>query len=73
MGALPQLYAGTSAMIFGGEMVGPSGLFGIRGYPKIDQKSQHEYNASIAQRLWNVSTELTGVDFAALKEPLSIH
>jgi protochlorophyllide reductase len=67
MGALPQLYAGTSPNIHGGELVGPGSLGGMRGYPKVDTKAQREYDHVAAARLWDVSSELTGVNYDALK------
>lgn len=66
MGALPQLYAGTSSQISGGELVGPGGPGSFRGYPKVDSRASKEYERSAAARLWDVSVELTGVDYAAL-------
>jgi protochlorophyllide reductase len=66
MGALPQLYAATALTIFGGELVGPGGLLGVRGYPKVETGARKEYNRATAERLWNVSVELSGVDYAAL-------
>lgn len=67
MGALPQLYAGTAPDISGGELVGPGGPGGMRGYPKIDRKASREYDRPTAARLWEVSVELTGVDYVALQ------
>jgi protochlorophyllide reductase len=67
MGALPQLYAGTSPDIHGGELVGPGSLGGLRGYPRIERQAQREYDPVTAARLWEVSTDLTGVDYAALQ------
>ena len=69
MGALPQLYAGTSLAIHGGELVGPGGLGGMRGYPKIEQHAQREYDKTTAARLWDASVTLTGVDYASLQTP----
>ncbi len=66
MGALPQLYAATSPGIQGGEVVGPSGFSQMRGLPKVIQEIQKEYDHEVAARLWEISTQLTGVDFAAL-------
>jgi NAD(P)-dependent dehydrogenase (short-subunit alcohol dehydrogenase family) len=68
MGALPQLYAGTDPHIYGGELVGPGGFGGMRGYPAVDRKARKEYDRSVAARLWEISTELTGVDYAALTD-----
>ncbi len=67
MGVLPQLYAGTALTIFGGELVGPGGFFGVQGYPKVEAQARKEYDQSAAERLWNVSVELTGVDYSALQ------
>ncbi|MEO8970443.1 MAG: oxidoreductase [Ktedonobacteraceae bacterium] len=66
MGALPQLYAATAPYIFGGEYIGPDGLFGLSGYPKKVRASKKAYDEQVAARLWEVSVELTGVDYAAL-------
>ncbi len=67
MGALPQLYAATSPHIYGGEYVGPDGLFGMSGYPKKVRGMKSAYNEQVAARLWEVSVELTGVDDAVLQ------
>ncbi|NUW32222.1 SDR family NAD(P)-dependent oxidoreductase [Nonomuraea sp. SMC257] len=54
-GALPSLYAATSPDIRGGEFVGPK----LRLLtPSADARSEE-----LAARLWDVSTELTGVRF----------
>ncbi len=66
MGALPQLYAGTAPYIFGGEYIGPDGLFGLSGYPKKVRASKKAYDEQVAAKLWEVSVEMTGVDYAAL-------
>lgn len=70
MGALPQLYAGLSPDIHGGELVGPGGFSGMRGYPRVETRAQREYDHPTAERLWDVSIELTGVDYAQLKQPV---
>jgi protochlorophyllide reductase len=66
MGALPQLYAATAPYIYGGEYIGPDGLFGMTGYPKKVQAVKRAYDEQVAARLWDVSVEMTGVDYAAL-------
>lgn len=63
MGALPQLFAATSPEIHGGELVGPASFGGMRGYPHIETKAQKEDDRGKAARLWEVSSELTGVDY----------
>ena len=70
MGALPQLYAGTSPYIYGGEYVGPDGLFNMMGYPKKVRASKQAYDEEVAARLWEVSVEMTGVDYGALSVPI---
>jgi protochlorophyllide reductase len=66
MGALPQLYAATSPEIHGGELVGPTSLGGMRGFPGVVSEAQKEYDRPVAARLWDVGVQLTGVDYAAL-------
>jgi len=68
MGALPELYAGTSPDVHGGELIGPDGFMGMRGYPVVEEKARKEYDRAVAARLWDVSVEMTGVDYAVLKE-----
>ncbi len=67
MGTLPQLYAATSPDIHGGELVGPSGPGGLRGYPKIETNARKEYDRPLATRLWDACVEMTGVDFTSLR------
>lgn len=66
MGALPTLYAATSADMQGGDYVGPGGLFGMVGHPKKCGRSAAAQDVEAAKRLWEVSVELTGVGFDAL-------
>ena len=63
MGALPSLYAATSPEIHGGEYIGPDRFFGQHGYPHKIRSSQRSYDAELAQRLWEVSEELTKVQY----------
>ena len=67
MGALPQLYAATAPYIYGGEYIGPDGLFSMAGYPKKERASKRAYDEQVAERLWDVSVEMTGVDYAELR------
>jgi protochlorophyllide reductase len=69
MGALPQLYAATAPYVYGGEYIGPDGLFGFSGYPKKVRASKQAYDEQVAARLWEVPVEMTGVDYAALRAP----
>ncbi len=62
-GALGTLYA-AAMPVKGGEYIGPTGLFELRGAPVIHTSSQDSYDTALAQRLWTVSEELTGVHFA---------
>lgn len=66
MGALPQLYAATSPYIYGGEYIGPDGLFGMAGYPKRVHANKLAHDEALAVRLWDVSVEMTGVDYGML-------
>jgi hypothetical protein len=40
---------------------------GRRGHPSLTGSSRASRDASTAKRLWDVSVELTGVDYAALE------
>lgn len=60
-GALPTLYAATAPAVSGGNYFGPR--FGIVGPPARALMSPLAQNNDLAQRLWKVSEELTGVTF----------
>ena len=70
MGALPQLYAATAPEVPAGAFVGPSSFDQMRGHPKLVGSAKAGSDMTVAARLWDVSAELTGVDYAAL-EPSS--
>jgi NAD(P)-dependent dehydrogenase (short-subunit alcohol dehydrogenase family) len=63
MGALPILRAATDPAVQGGEYYGPSGPGEVRGHPKLVRSSARSHDAEIQRRLWEVSTELTGVAY----------
>jgi NAD(P)-dependent dehydrogenase (short-subunit alcohol dehydrogenase family) len=69
MGALPQLYAATAPEVPGGAFVGPSSFDQMRGHPKYVRSTKAGADMDVARRLWDVSVELTGVDYAALAPP----
>ncbi len=61
-GALPTLRAATDATVQGGEYFGPSGWFELaRGATRVGTSLAARDDA-VAQRLWTISAELTGVD-----------
>ncbi|WP_336328919.1 oxidoreductase [Haloarcula sp. CGMCC 1.2071] len=62
-GALPMLYAATADDVIGGEYVGPGGLFDMRGSPEFQQSNEASRDEETAERLWAVSTDLTGVEY----------
>jgi NAD(P)-dependent dehydrogenase (short-subunit alcohol dehydrogenase family) len=61
-GALPTLYAATQDLP-GDSYVGPDGLFGMRGYPGLVDRSDAANDAETARRLWDESERLTGIRF----------
>jgi NAD(P)-dependent dehydrogenase (short-subunit alcohol dehydrogenase family) len=63
MGALPLLYAATAADVQGGEYFGPDGLFEIRGYPIRVTSNAASLDLQVAQQLWTLSEEFTGVRY----------
>jgi NAD(P)-dependent dehydrogenase (short-subunit alcohol dehydrogenase family) len=62
MGALPTLYAATQD-IPGDSYVGPDGFQEQRGHPKLVDRSAAARDRTTAERLWELSEELTGVRF----------
>jgi NAD(P)-dependent dehydrogenase (short-subunit alcohol dehydrogenase family) len=62
-GALPTLYAATEPDLPGGSLIGPSGFASMRGAPTLETPSGRALDEETARRLWEVSEELTGVEF----------
>lgn len=63
MGALPTLRAATDPAAHGGEYFGPGGFMEMRGYPKRVESNGKSHNLADAQKLWEVSEQLTGVQY----------
>ena len=63
MGALPTLYAATAPDAHGGGYYGPGGMMEMRGYPKEVNSNDKSHDEAVAARLWDVSEELTGVEY----------
>jgi hypothetical protein len=61
MGALSQLYAATAPDAESGTYIGPDGFAEQRGYPRTVGSSSDARDEDLAQRLWSLSEELTGV------------
>ena len=62
-GALPTLYAATAEDVVGGDYYGPKGLFEMTGPPAKAYMSKHARNDDTAQKLWELSEQLTGVTY----------
>ncbi|MGW1912955.1 oxidoreductase [Streptomyces sp. NPDC002076] len=62
-GALPTLYA-ASQDLPGASYVGPAGLGEMRGAPTLVGRSAAASDPAAARRLWTLSEELTGVEWA---------
>jgi NAD(P)-dependent dehydrogenase (short-subunit alcohol dehydrogenase family) len=65
-GALPIIHAASAVGVRGGEFYGPDGFMQFRGKPRLVPPSAAARDSAIAQRLWAVSEQLTGVDYAAV-------
>ena len=70
MGALPTLLAATGSEVQGGDYYGPEGLFELRGYPKEVNSNARSHDMAVAKRLWRISEELTGVEYAMVEGAL---
>ncbi|SMO67657.1 oxidoreductase [Halorubrum cibi] len=62
VGVEPMLYAAT-ADVDGGAYVEPGGFMNMRGHPTIGRSNDASYDRADARRLWEYSTEATGVTF----------
>lgn len=62
-GALPTLFAATSAQAQGGVYYGPDKFGEIRGYPTVATVPPQALDISAAKRLWDESERLTRVTF----------
>ena len=69
-GALPTLFAAV-ADIPGNSFVGPSGFMEQRGAPKLVGRARVAQDTAVAERLWSVSEQLTGVRFP-LGSPVAV-
>ena len=63
-GALPTLFAATSANAVGGGYYGPDGMGGMRGYPGPSAIAAAARDPALCGRLWAEAEKLTGVTFA---------
>ena len=62
-GSLPFLYGMVGPDIENGDYIGPSKLFGVRGYPKRTMSNKKSYNEQDAKRLWEISQDLTHITY----------
>ena len=66
MGALPMIRASVDPSTKGGDYYGPRWLKQQRGAPILVQSSEASHDLVDAKRLWQVSEELTNVNFGPL-------
>lgn len=62
-GALPTIRAGLDPNLHGGEYVGPGRLRETFGAPVVVDSTPESHDPDLAEKLWNVSEELTGVRY----------
>ncbi|MEE2732737.1 MAG: oxidoreductase [Pseudomonadota bacterium] len=62
-GALPTLCAVTQPGLSGGEYIGPNGFLEMQGKPDLAYSTRRSNDTAIAQRLWDVSEQMTGESF----------
>lgn len=63
MGALPTIRAAVDPAVKGGQYFGPDGPREQRGYPVEVESSDASHNEADARQLWQLSEQLTGVQF----------
>jgi NAD(P)-dependent dehydrogenase (short-subunit alcohol dehydrogenase family) len=64
-GALPALYAATAAQAAPGGYYGPRDMFELKGPPVAAVIGRRARDSAVAARLWEVSSQLTGVQWPA--------
>jgi hypothetical protein len=47
----------------GGDFIGPTGRFGVRGDPGHVSSGDRSHDQELARRLWQVSEQMTGVRY----------
>lgn len=62
-GALPTLFAATSADAKAGAYYGPDRMSEMRGFPALSKVPPQALDRAASERLWTVSTQLTGATF----------
>lgn len=67
MGALPVLRAAAAPEAAGGQYYGPRGPLGMRGHPVRVSSSRSARDPSQARRVWELSAQLTAVDYSGLQ------
>jgi NAD(P)-dependent dehydrogenase (short-subunit alcohol dehydrogenase family) len=60
-GALPILFAAASPDAQSGNLCGPTGFMDMKGPPGVRQFGSAALDEDVAERLWKVSEELTGI------------
>ena len=68
-GCLTSLYAATAPDLPGGEYIVPDGRGHKRGNPAVEHPPLRALDPETARRLWETSTDLTGVSYDALIPP----
>lgn len=63
MGALPNIRACVDPEVTGGQYFGPDGKREAKGWPVLVESSEASHNEEDAQKLWEISEELTGIQF----------
>jgi protochlorophyllide reductase len=65
-GAQPTLYAATFPSVKPGGYYGPTRLMEVMGPPGRARSSRYAEDPTVGRRLWDLSVDLTGVDYAGL-------
>ena len=62
-GVLSTLRAATDLNAKSGDYYGPGGFMQVRGFPELVKSSKMSHNLTNAKRLWDLSKQLTGVQY----------
>jgi len=63
MGALPSIRAAVDSFVSGGQYFGPDGSGERSGFPVVVKSNPASHNLDDARKLWEISEELTGIQY----------
>jgi NAD(P)-dependent dehydrogenase (short-subunit alcohol dehydrogenase family) len=61
--AMPTLHAILANDVKGGDFLGPTGMLELKGKPGVAKRSEYSKDIGVAEKLWDLSEQLSGIKF----------